>query len=66
MLFLDSLKMHNKNEVKKTLLKWLNVEWAARDKGGDRPETFQNDSMFLVVPKSKCQELVSLFSWDAC
>jgi len=53
--------MHNKNHIRKTLLKWLNAEWKAKNKGdehdgGDLPHApFQNDSMNLMVPKGKSQ-----------
>ncbi|EJK60337.1 hypothetical protein THAOC_19325, partial [Thalassiosira oceanica] len=62
LLFLDSLKMHNKDRIRKMLLKWLNFEWMAKKKGEEDDgrvlprDPFQNNSMNLIVPKEQIKK----------
>lgn len=53
-LFLDSLKMHNKNVYAKHIRQWLNSEHRRLGRGevGDRVDPFTHDSVQVVSPKS--------------
>lgn len=52
-LFFDSLKAHRKNLVAKRVRKWLNAEWK-RLKCNDAQEPFNEKTMNVIDPKSKC------------
>lgn len=53
-LFLDSLKMHNKNVYAKHIRQWLNSEHRRLERGevGGIIDTFTHDSIPVVSPKS--------------
>jgi hypothetical protein len=55
-LFLDSLKTHDKFTVAELIRKWLNFEWnrsLMRDAKGFKNSPFNKDSMELKSPKGK-------------
>jgi sentrin-specific protease 7 len=53
-LFLDSLKAHQMNQVAKNIRAWLNAEWKRLGKSDDpTPFTIQKSSMIVIDPKSK-------------
>jgi len=57
-LFLDSLRMHNKNTYARHIRDWLNCEWKRLGKGkvGDRSAPFTKEGMTLTSPKIPYQE----------
>lgn len=56
LLFLDSLKAHQKTQVANHVRKWLNAEWKRLGKSGGGaadPEPFAKKAMLVYSPKSK-------------
>jgi Ulp1 family protease len=56
LIFLDSLKAHQKAQVAKNVRAWLNAEWKRLGKSDDpalAPFTASKDSMTVFTPKSK-------------
>jgi Ulp1 family protease len=52
-LFLDSLKAHQKAQVAKNVRAWLNAEWKRLGKSDDPALAPFNSSMTVLSPKSK-------------
>ena len=52
-LFLDSLKMHRKNQIAKIMRAWLNFEWNRSEHKQKGLDPFTVKSMRLVAPKGK-------------
>ena len=52
LLFFDSLKAHQKNQVRKNVIRWLNSEWNRLGKG-PRESPFSAKNMKILAPKSK-------------
>eukprot|EP00985_Skeletonema_marinoi_P016788 scaffold9065_cov239-Skeletonema_marinoi.AAC.1 len=50
LLFLDSLSMHRKNKIARSIYEWLNFEWKRLKKRGDKPQPFKKDSMPVLTP----------------
>lgn len=57
MIFMDSLKMHDKDKVGKTIRGWLNNQWQRKHTEGglviDRKEPFSSSSFRLFNPQGK-------------
>ena len=53
MLFMDSLKAHQKAQVKKNLMLWLNSEWKRLKKGeeGEPEEPFTTNTLVAASPR---------------
>ena len=60
-LFLDSLKMHNKLKVAKLIRTWLNFEWDRKMEHNEGVECpFSTETMKLITPKGKSHVLAYL------
>ena len=52
MLFMDSLRSHDANRVKKNVLAWLNYEWNRSEQGkGTMADPFTQTTLPTVAPK---------------
>lgn len=57
LLFLDSLKMHRKKKIARSIYEWLNFEWKRLKKRGVKvPNPFNEGNMLLLTPKIPYQE----------
>lgn len=59
-LFLDSLKAHQKTQVAHRIRQWLNSEWQRLHKSSSIPNPFQSKTMPVIDPKIPYQNN----SWD--
>jgi len=52
-LFLDSLKAHQKQRVANKIRSWLNSEWTRLEKSENKLKPFDKNSMVVFSPKSE-------------
>mmetsp|Transcript_2711 Transcript_2711/g.5860 ORF Transcript_2711/g.5860 Transcript_2711/m.5860 type:complete len:1453 (-) Transcript_2711:112-4470(-) len=52
MLFMDSLRMHDSNDIKKNIYSWLNKEWNRLKSGDTSIEASSSDKRKVFRPKS--------------